>query len=288
MNKVSHKIIEKLFILAAAICILSLFLIMFFIFFRGTPAIFEIGFGNFVFGTDWKPTGGLFGILPMIVSSLLSTLGAALIGGPIGVLTAVYMVYMAPPKLGCILRIAVDVLASIPSIIFGFFGLMILIPLIDNTIGAGTGGNSLLAVIIILSIMILPTVISITETSLREVKGNFKEASLALGATEITTIFKVLVPAASSGILSAVILGVGRALGEAMAVILISGNAAKLPDSILSPVRTLAANSALEMSYATGLHQDALFGTGVILFIFIFVLNLLFQVFKMRGDKKNG
>ena len=286
MQKLRDRIFEILFIVSAAICIISLFLIMAFIFMQGVPAMSEIGITKFIFGMDWQPRADIYGILPMIVSSFLSTIGAILIGVPVGVLTAVFIVYIAPPKVGKVLRTATDVLASIPSIIFGFFGLVIIVPFIDQYLAGGTGGNSLLAVIIVLSIMILPTVISITETSLREVAGSYREASLALGATESTTIYKVLIPAAKSGILSAIVLGVGRALGEAMAVILVSGNATKMPDSLFSPIRTLPANSALEMSYASGLHQGALFATGVVLFVFIFLLNLVFYFLKSRGGDK--
>lgn len=286
MNNAKERVFSILFAVSAIICLSSLLLIMGFIFYKGTPAIGEIGFTNFIFGLEWQPRGDIYGILPMIVSSILATGGAILVGAPVGVLTAVFIVYLAPKKLGKVLRVATDVLASIPSIVFGFFGLMIIVPMIDVLAG-GSGGNSLLAVIIILSIMILPTVISITETALREVEGSYKEASLALGATEEVTIYKVLIPAAKSGVMAGVVLGVGRALGEAMAVILVSGNAPKMPDSIFSPVRTLPANSALEMSYATGLHQEALFATGVVLFVFIFLLNLVFYFLKLKGGAES-
>ena len=287
MKKKSDKIAEIVFIASAVICVLALLLIMLFIFYKGVPSIIDEGFLNFVLGQDWQPRAEIFGILPMITSSILATIGAILLGAPIGVFTAIFIVYIAPPKLSYILKTTTDILASIPSVIYGFFGLMIIVPFIDKYLAGGSGGNSLLAAIIILSIMILPTIISISESSLKEVDLSFRDASLALGATKITTIFKVLVPTAFSGIMSSVILGVGRALGEAMAVILVSGNSPFIPESILSPVRTMSANIALEMSYASGAHQGALFGTGVILFLFIFMVNLVFYIIKIKGGSKN-
>ncbi len=287
MKKKSDKIAEIVFIASAVICVLALLLIMLFIFYKGVPSIIDEGFLNFVLGKDWQPRAEIFGILPMITSSILATIGAILLGAPIGVFTAIFIVYLAPPKLSYILKTTTDILASIPSVIYGFFGLMIIVPFIDKYLAGGSGGNSLLAAIIILSIMILPTIISISESSLKEVDLSFRDASLALGATKITTIFKVLVPTAFSGIMSSVILGVGRALGEAMAVILVSGNSPFIPESILSPVRTMSANIALEMSYASGAHQGALFGTGVILFLFIFMVNLVFYIIKIKGGSKN-
>lgn len=287
MKKKSDKIAEIVFIASAVICVLALLLIMLFIFYKGVPSIIDEGFLNFVLGQDWQPRAEIFGILPMITSSILATIGAILLGAPIGVFTAIFIVYLAPPKLSYILKTTTDILASIPSVIYGFFGLMIIVPFIDKYLAGGSGGNSLLAAIIILSIMILPTIISISESSLKEVDLSFRDASLALGATKITTIFKVLVPTAFSGIMSSVILGVGRALGEAMAVILVSGNSPFIPESILSPVRTMSANIALEMSYASGAHQGALFGTGVILFLFIFMVNLVFYIIKIKGGSKN-
>lgn len=287
MNKKIDKIAQGVFIASAVLCILALMVIMVYIFIMGVPEIQRTGILHFLFGQEWQPRAEIYGILPMIASSVLVTVGAILLGAPVGVLTATFMVYLAPAKVGIALKMATDVLASIPSVIYGFFGLMIIVPFIDNTLAGGAGGNSLLAAVIILSIMILPTVISISESSMREVDPGFRDASLALGATRITTIFKVMIPAAFSGIMSAVILGVGRALGEAMAVILVSGNSPFLPESVLSPVRTLSANIALEMSYASGTHQQALFSTGVVLFAFIFLINLVFYAIKLRGGSKS-
>ncbi|MDD2370580.1 MAG: phosphate ABC transporter permease subunit PstC [Firmicutes bacterium] len=287
MKKKLDKLAELLFITSAIICVLALLLIMIFIFYKGAPSILETGVFKFLFGVEWQPRAEVFGILPMITASVLVTIGAILIGAPVGVLTATFIVYLAPKRIGNILKTATDVLASIPSVIYGFFGLMIIIPFIDRFLAGGAGGNSILAAIIILSIMILPTVISISESSMREVDISYRDASLALGATKISTIFKVMIPSAFSGIMAAVILGVGRALGEAMAVILVSGNAPFMPDSILAPVRTMSANIALEMGYASGAHQEALFGTGVVLFVFIFIINFIFYIVKHKGGVKN-
>lgn len=287
MKKKSDTIAEIIFTSSAIICVLALLLIMLFIFYNGLPSIFDQGLFNFILGKEWQPRAEIFGIFPMIAASILATVGAILIGAPTGVLTAIFIVYLAPPKLSYILKTTTDILASIPSVIYGFFGLMIIVPFIDQYLAGGAGGNSLLAAIIILSIMILPTIISISESSSREVDLSFRDASLALGATKISTIFKVLVPAAFSGIMSSVILGVGRALGEAMAVILVSGNSPFMPESILSPVRTMSANIALEMSYASGAHQKALFATGVVLFVFIFLVNLVFYIIKIKGGAKD-
>lgn len=275
-KKTGHRweaIIEKIFLVCASLSVLSVVAITLFILAKGTPAISKIGFFNFIFGMEWKPGEGKFGIFTMIVASIYGTFGAIIIGVLIGIFTAIFLAEIAPSWLVRIFRPAVELLAGIPSVIFGFFGLIILVPLIDHLLGGG--GNSLLAVIIILSVMILPTIISISETSIRAVPENYKEGSLALGASHIQTIFKVILPAARSGIMASIVLGVGRAIGETMAVILIAGNTPQIPHSLLDRVRTLTANIALEMGYASGLHQDALFATGVVLFVFIMALNIV-------------
>ncbi len=266
-------IVENSFLFCALMAVSAIIMIALYVFIHGMPAIFKIGAGEFILGQVWRPLENLFGIFPMIVVSLLATLGAVFIGTLIGLFTAIFLAEIAPPWVVTVFRPAIELLAGIPSVVYGFFGLLMIVPLIRSNFG-GTG-NSLLAVIIILSIMILPTIISISETSLRAVPKEYKEGSLALGASPIRTIFKVIVPAARSGILAAIVLGTGRAIGETMAVILVAGNAPILPDSILAPVRTLTVNIALEMGYAYGLHQEALFATGVILFLFIMALNLI-------------
>ena len=286
LTKLFECSIEKLFLLSAVFCILALGTILVFVFFKGAPVIGEIGVIEFITGTVWQPQAEIFGILPMIVSSVYITLGTMVLAIPIGVLTAAYLAYLAPKGLAVILRRSIDILASIPSVVYGFFGLMTIVPLIDEYLAKGKGGNSMLAAIIILTIMVLPTIVSVSETSLRSVSNSYREASLALGATEITTIFKVMVPAAKSGIFSSVILGVGRVLGEAMAVILVSGNAVQMPTSLLSRVRTLSANCALEMGYAEGMHNEALYATGVVLFAFIIILNILMYAVKSRSERK--
>lgn len=269
-------IIEKSFFLSALVAILAIITITLYILTQGIPAIWKIGLGEFTLGQVWKPLENQFGIFPMVIASLLGTFGAVLLGGVVGLFTAVFLAEIAPSWLVAIFRPAIALLAGIPSVVYGFFGLVVLVPIIRNTWGGP--GNSLLAVIIILAVMILPTVISISETALRAVPSEYREGSLALGASPLKTIFQVLIPAAHSGILAAIVLGTGRAIGETMAVILVAGNTPLLPDSLLDPVRTLTVNIALEMGYAYGLHREALFATGVILFIFIMVLNIIFNL----------
>ncbi|MDD2401286.1 MAG: phosphate ABC transporter permease subunit PstC [Clostridia bacterium] len=265
-------IVEKSFFLCACTAVLSIAVITVYIFAQGLPVMIKIGVIDFVTGHFWRPLENQFGILPMIVVSLIGTLGAVVLGTVVGLFTAIFLAEIAPDWLIRIFRPAVELLAGIPSVVYGFFGLIVIVPLIRNTFGGP--GNSLLAVIIILAIMILPTIISISEISLRSVPKEYKEGSLALGASQIKTIFKVMLPAASSGILASIVLGTGRAIGETMAVLLVAGNTPVFPESILSPVRTLTVNIAMEMGYAQGMHREALFATGVVLFIFIIVLNV--------------
>jgi len=267
-----EKIVKTMFLLAAITSVISMVLIAGFTLAKGLPAIKEIGFMNFVFGMKWKPGAKIFGIFPMIVASIYATIGAVIVGVPIGLLTAIFIAEVAPKWLVNILTPMVDLLAAIPSVVYGFFGLIVILPKIDSVFK--NGGNSLLAVILILGVMILPTIINISAYAIKAVPKEYKEGSLALGATKIQTIFKVMLPAAKSGILAGVILGIGRAVGETMAVLLVAGNAAIMPTSLLSRVRTLTGNIAVEMSYATGLHQEALFATGVVLFAFIILLNM--------------
>ncbi|MDQ2086733.1 phosphate ABC transporter permease subunit PstC [Herbivorax sp. ANBcel31] len=276
-----EKLVEHIFLLCACISVISVGIIIIYIFSKGSPAIFKIGFIDFLFGTKWAPLQGEFGIFPMIIASLLGTFGAIIVGVTIGLFTAIFMAELAPPWMAKVFRPSVELLAGIPSVVYGFFGLLVIVPMIHKAFGGG--GNSLLAVIVILSMMILPTLISISEVSLRSVPREYKEGSLALGASHIQTIFKVLIPASKSGIMAAIVLAIGRAIGETMAVILVAGNSPILPSSLTSPVRTLTANIAIEMGYASGLHEDALFATGVILFVFILILNIVLNtVIKRR------
>ncbi|WIF96224.1 phosphate ABC transporter permease subunit PstC [Caminicella sporogenes] len=276
-RKYFERIIETFFLICALAAIIAVFMISIFIFIKGGPAIFKIGIKDFLLGTKWKPMLDIYGILPMILASIYATFGAVILGVPVGLFTAVFLAEIAPEWLTKIVRPAVQLLAGIPSVVYGFFGLIVIVPIIDKLFGGG--GNSLLAVIFILTIMILPTIVSVSETSIRAVPKEYKEGSLAMGASHIQTIFKVIIPAARSGILAAVVLGIGRAIGETMAVILVAGNTPLIPHSILDRVRTMTANIAIEMGYAFGLHQEALFATGVILFIFIMFFNIVLNIF---------
>ncbi len=252
---------KSLFLSAAILGVLSLAVIAYFIFQESLPAFTEAGVTGIVTGSEWLPPA-LYGIAPMIVASLTSTLGAVLIGVPVAVLTAVFIAEVAPNWLANIIRPAVELLAGIPSVVYGFFGLVIIVPLIQDVFNV-PAGNTLLAGIVVLAIMILPTVIAVSETSLRAIPKTYKEGSLALGASHMFTIFKLLVPAARSGIMTGVILGIARALGETMAIIMVMGNAPAMPEGILESARTLTANIALEMSYASGVHASALYATAL-------------------------
>lgn len=265
-----------IFFISAMIAVISLLLIIGFVFYKGLNPFISKGFSfkDFLLGTKWVPSSESFGIAPMIVASILATLGALIIGIPIGILTAVFIAEIAPKKIGKIISTAVELLAGIPSVLYGVFGLAIIVPWIQNTFNQPKG-QSLLAVMIVLAIMMLPTIVTVSETSIRAVPKSYKEGSLALGTSHIETTFKVVVPAAKSGILAGVVLGVGRAIGETMAIILVAGNSPIIPTSIFSGVRPLTTNIALEMGYAYGTHQEMLFATGVVLFIFILLLNLL-------------
>lgn len=280
------------FMICAAVAIVAILLICIFIFSNGAPAIFEIGVGDFLTGTRWAPSGEIFGILPMILGSLIVTTGALLIGVPVGLMTAIYLACFCPPKVYRILKPAVELLAGIPSVVFGFFGLMIIVPFIAQTLGGS--GFSILATIIILCMMVLPSIINISETSLRAVPNKYYEGALALGANKMEAVMKVVLPAAKSGVMTSIILGIGRAIGETMAVMLVSGNAAIMPQlwplsglgaTLLSPVRTMTAGVALEMGYAAGLHREALMGIGVVLFLFIIALNLILNFVVRKGEK---
>lgn len=281
---------EKLFAGAlyvfAGISIVSVAAITGFMLFMGLPAITEIGLVDFLFGTTWAPTSGSpsFGIGAMILTSIYATAGAILVGAPIGVLTAVFMAELAPGPIAKIMRPAIDLLAGVPSVIYGFFGLAVIVPFVRNFFHVKVG-DGLFSVIIILCIMILPTVISVAETSLRAVPSHLKEASLALGATHIQSIFKVVIPAAKSGIFAGLILGVGRAVGETMAVLMVAGNVVNMPE-LFRPVRPMTTGIVMEMAYSEGLHRQALFAIGLVLFVFIMIINLFFR-FLMRKAAKN-
>ena len=271
-----EKSIETIFAISAFLMVASVTIICFYIFYAGIPPILEIGVSEFVFGTEWHPTYEVpeYGIFAMIIASLYGMVGAIVLGVPIGVFTAIMLAEIAPKRISKLLKSAIELLAGIPSVVYGFFGLTVIVPFIREKLGSPTG-SGLLAMIIILTVMVLPTIVNITETSLRVVPLAYKEGSLALGASKIETIFKVIIPAAKSGILSSVVLGMGRAIGETMAVIMVCGNIANIPDSLLSTVSPMTATIAKDMSFAGPFHQSALFGIGVVLFIFILILNLV-------------
>ncbi|MCD7799597.1 MAG: phosphate ABC transporter permease subunit PstC [Ruminococcus sp.] len=265
---------QFLFLLCACVSILAIVLICWFMFKNGLPAIAEIGLGDFLGNENWKPLddNAQYGILSMILGSLYVTAGAVIVGVPIGLLTAIFMAKFCPAGLYKILKPPINLLAGIPSIVYGFFGMCVIVPFVRDYIGGD--GNSILTASILLGMMILPTVESLSETSIKAVSQSYYEGALALGATHERAVSTVIVPAAKSGILSSIILGIGRAIGETMAVIMVAGNQPRIPDNILKGVRTLTANIVTEMSYATGLHYDALIATGVVLFVFILLLNL--------------
>ncbi|RPI00721.1 MAG: phosphate ABC transporter permease subunit PstC [Ignavibacteriae bacterium] len=271
------------FLLIACSTLSVLALITIFIFIEGVPIIARVGIFDFIFGMKWAPSQGAFGIFPMIVGTITVTLGAAIIGIPIAICCSIFLTEFAPPAVSNVVRPAIQLLAGIPSVVYGFWGLVFVVPLIRNYLGGP--GLSILAGSIILAIMILPTIISISEVSLLALPRLYKEGALSLGATQWQTIRAVLLPAAKSGIVAAVILGIGRAIGETMAVIMVLGNAVALPQSILDPARTLTTNIGIEMGYASGEHQQALFATGIVLLVIIMILNSIAQ-FVVR--RRNG
>ncbi len=275
MKNSREKLPELGFLLIALSALSALALITIFIFVEGLPLISRVGVLNFVFGMKWAPSQGVFGIFPMIVGSVSVTLGAALLGVPIAICCSVFLAEFAPSTVSGVVRPAIQLLAGIPSVVYGFWGLVFIVPAIRNYLGGP--GLSILAGSIILAIMILPTIISISEVSLLALPHLYKEGALALGATQWQTIRSVLLPAAKSGIVAAVILGIGRAIGETMAVIMVLGNAVALPESILDPARTLTTNIGIEMGYASGEHQQALFATGIVLLVIIMILNSIAQ-----------
>lgn len=265
------------FFAAACTSVLAVAFICIFLFHNGTLALTKIGVWEFLSGTVWRPNIEIFGIFPMIVGSIYVTVGAVLVGVPVGIFTAIFMAFYCPKKLYKPLKVATDILAGIPSVVYGFFGLVIIVPLVRDFgqfLGMGGNGNSIVTASVLLGIMILPTIISVTEASLRAVPGLYYEGAVALGATHEQSIFKVVVPAAKSGIIASVVLGIGRAIGETMAVIMVAGNQARIPSDIFQGVRTLTANVVIEMGYAADLHRDALIATGVVLFSFILIINL--------------
>ena len=272
MKKYKEQVMHAVFFIAACASVLAVALICLFLFVNGIPAMREIGIFKFLLGTMWKPGNNIYGILPMIMGSIYVTAGAILIGVPIGILTSVFMASYCPKKVYRFFKSAIDLLAGIPSVVYGFFGLMMLVPLIRDLFNKGNG-SSILSASILLGIMILPTIIGVTESAIRAVPSNYYEGSLALGATKERSLFFVVLPAAKSGLIAGVVLGIGRAIGETMAVVMVAGNQARMPAGILRGVRTMTSNIVLEMGYAADLHREALIATGVVLFVFILIIN---------------
>ena len=284
-NRRMEKAVEIFFLLLACVSIVAVVVICIFLFANGLPAVAEIGVADFLFGKQWRPGENKFGIFPMIVGSVYATVGAILIGVPIGVLTAVFMAKICPKKLYKFLKPAVELLAGIPSIVYGFFALVVIVPIIRNTFPGN--GLSLLSACILLGIMILPTIIGVAESAIRAVPESYYEGALALGATRERSLFRVVLPAAKSGVSAGVVLGIGRAIGETMAVNMVAGNNKVIPESIFKGVRTLTTNIVMEMGYATDLHREALIANGVVLFLFILLINsIFFMLKKPEGGRK--
>ena len=287
MKDMKETIMKYVFLVCACASILAVILICAFLFANGVPAIGKIGVFNFLLGETWKPGNDLYGILPFILGSIYVTAGAIIIGVPIGLLTAIFMARFCPKSIYRFMKPAVDLLAGIPSVVYGFFGMVVLVPFVRNffgqTLGFGGNGSSMFTASVMLGIMILPTIISVGESSIRAVPNSYYEGSLALGATHERSVFCTIVPAAKSGIMAGIILGIGRAIGETMAVIMIAGNQPRMPKGIFEGVRTLTSNIVMEMVYATDLHREALIATAVVLFVFILIINLLFSLVKRRS-----
>ena len=282
-SAVKERIMRVVFLIVACVSILAVALICLFLFRSGLSAMGQIGVFDFLFGESWRPSSNEYGILPMILGSIYVTAGAIVFGVPLGLLTAIFMAHFCPDKLHSKLKPAIDLLAGIPSIVYGFFGLMAIVPLMQEIFGGS--GKSMLTASILLGIMILPTIVSVSESNIRAVPQSYYEGALALGATHERAVFCAVVPAAKSGILAAIVLGIGRAIGETMAVIMVAGNQTAMPSSILNGVRTMTANIVLEMGYATGLHRESLFATGMVLFVFILIINLALSCVRRKGKK---
>jgi len=288
LNRLIERCIKNVLFFCAAISIFVVLLITVFVCIEGFPIIKKYGLLNFILGRKWYPLDGVFGIFPMIIGSIYVTCGALLFGVPLGVGCAIFLAEIVPKKIAKILRPGIELLAGIPSVVYGFYGLVVIVPLIKKYFGGS--GFSVLAASVILTVMILPTIVNISEDAIRAVPAEYKEGSLALGATHWQTIKRVILPTARSGIMTAIVLGMGRAIGETMAVILVTGNVAKIPGSFLDPVRTLTSNIAIEMPYSAGEHTQALFATGIVLFVLIMFLNMMstFTRSLRKGDKLSG
>ena len=277
-----EKGMQAVFLIAACASIIAVILICVFLFANGIPAMKKIGLFDFLLGETWRPSNDIYGIFPMIMGSLYVTGGAIIVGVPIGILTAVFMAKYCPKRIYPILKPAVELLAGIPSVVYGFFGLVVMVPLVRDLFGGN--GNSILTASLLLGMMILPTIIGVTESALRAVPSMYYEGALALGATKERSIFAVVLPAAKSGVMAGVVLGIGRAIGETMAVIMVAGNQPRMPRGILRGVRTLTTNIVMEMGYAADLHREALIATAVVLFVFILIINFCIALMKRRSE----
>lgn len=284
MRKKREFVIEIILFTSAVASIFIVLLISFFIFLEGMPIFSKYGLSSFLLGKDWFPEDNIFGILPMIIGTFYVTFGALIIGVPLGISCAIFLAEFAPKRLAKLVRPGIELLAAIPSVVYGFWGMMVIVPWVRDHFGGP--GFSVLTASIILAVMILPTIINISEDSIRAVPSEFKEGSLALGATHWQTIKKILLPTARSGIITSIVLGMGRAIGETMAVIMVAGNVSAIPQSILDPVRSMTANIALEMGYAAGDHARALFATGIVLFFAIMLINLLITLIPGEVNKE--
>jgi len=281
VSKLKETLARIVFAAAACACILAVALICVFLLVNGVPAIAQIGLLDFLTGTTWRPANSLYGILPMIVGSLYVTAGALVVGVPLGLLCAIYLARFAPKRVSALLRPGMELLAGIPSVVYGFFGLVLIVPVIRAV--WGVQGMGILAASLLLGIMILPTIITVSYAALRAVPQAYYEGGLALGATHERCVGRLVVPAAASGLMAAIVLGVGRAIGETMAVIMVVGNQPRIPTSLLEGTRTLTGNIVLEMGYAADLHRGALIGTAVVLFVFILLINFLFVLLRRRA-----
>ena len=281
MKNLKENLAKLAFICAACISILAVALICIFLFANGVPGMVKIGVWDFLTGTKWKPGNDIYGILPMILGSVYVTAGALIIGVPAGLMTALFLSRFAGKRTAKLMKPAVELLAGIPSVVYGFFGLVVIVPLVRSLFGGS--GSSLLTACLLLGMMILPTIITVSESALNAVPSSYYEGALALGTTHERAVFSVVLPAARSGVMAAIILGVGRAIGEAMAVVMVAGNRAVIPNSLIKGVRTLTSNIVMEMGYAADLHREALIATAVVLFVFILIINLLFSIIKRKA-----
>ena len=282
MNHLKEKSMRMVFMISACASILSVAMICIFLFANGIPAIGKIGIFDFLLGEKWKPGNDIYGILPMILGSIYVTAGAIVVGVPIGILTAIFMSRFCPRSLYRIMKPAIDLLAGIPSVVYGFFGMVVIVPVMSKLFGGS--GKSMATASVLLGIMILPTIIGVSESAINAVPSSYYEGALALGASHERSVFFATLPAAKSGILAGVILGVGRAIGETMAVIMVAGNQARMPKGLFEGVRTMTANIVLEMGYATDLHREALIATAVVLFVFILSINLSVSILSRKAD----